>query len=97
MAIKIETALKIQQLKIEAEEAYQKYHDEVNKVFEREGDSSHSFPIEEDEDRNKFIRLQLIDNEKKLAAGESIVGISMVRPVGVKISLLKNKPKEMQG
>ena len=95
MAIRIETVLKIQKLKIEAEEAYAKYQSAVDAVFDKEGESSHAFEIAEDSDRNKFIRLSLTDNIEKLKNGESIVGISMVKPVGVKISLLKNKPRDL--
>lgn len=96
MAIKIDTILKIQELKLAAEEAYEKYHEEVQKVFDREGESSHAGEIEEDDDRNKYIRLTLTDNINKLKNGENVVGISMTRPIACKISLLKTKPKELK-
>jgi len=95
MAITIDTILKVQALKIEAEQAYDRYNAEIDKIYAREGEGSHSGPIQEDEDRNKFIRLTITDNIQKLQRGEPVVGISMVKPLGVKISLLKNKPKDL--
>ena len=86
--------LRIQELKVLAENAYQEFHDEVQKVFDKEGEISDSVEIEPTEEGHKWLRVTLTDNSAKLKRGEQVVGISLVRPVGCKIDMLKNKPKE---
>lgn len=87
--------LKIQELKILAEQAYEKYHEEVKKVFDVEGESVSCVEIEPIDGKN-WVRLTLIDNAARLKAGETVVGISLVREVGAKIEYLVNKPKNMK-
>ena len=85
--------LKIQELKVLAEEAYEKYHQECKKLFDEEGEEQHSVEIEPIDGKG-WLRLTLVDNAKRLKDGETVVGISIVREVGAKVEYLKNKPKE---
>jgi len=93
MATLKDTLIKIQNMKIEAEEAYERYHDEIAKLFEKHGETALSTEIEETDLGQKWLRITLTDNAKRLKSGETVVGISIVRKIGSKIDLLKNKPK----
>jgi len=84
--------LKIQELKIEAEKAYEEYHKAVEKLFEAEGESKHIVEIEPQDGKN-WLRITLLDNVRALNNGENLIGISIVRPIGVKVEYLKNEPK----
>ena len=95
MAVTEKQVLKIQALKVEAEAAYEKYHQEVKKVFDAEGESVHAVEIEPIDGKN-WVRLTLTDNASRLKAGENVIGISIVREVGAKIEYLVNKPKNMK-
>lgn len=85
--------LKIQELKVIAEEAYAKYHEACAKLFATEGEGKHSVEIEP-VDGKSWLRLTLVDNAKRLKNGDTVVGISIVREVGAKVEYLVNKPKD---
>lgn len=85
--------LRIQELKVEAEAAYEKYHEACKKLFDSEGEGQHSVEIEPIDGKG-WLRLTLVDNAKRLKNGETVIGISIVREVGAKVEYLKNKPKE---
>jgi len=84
--------LRIQELKVTAENAYAKYHEAIAKVFEEEGELTHSIEIEPVEGKS-WLRLTLVDNAARLKRQETVVGISIIRECGAKLDYLKNKPK----
>jgi len=91
--VRFETVQELEVLKIKAELAYELYHELCNKLYKKHGEAQIYSEMEPDDQGKAFLRVSLIDNVKKLEAGEAVVGISMVRSLGVKIERLKNQPK----
>ena len=85
--------LRVQELKVTAENAYAKYHEAIAKIFEEEGEIVHAIEIEPNEDGKTWLRLSLVDNAARLKRQETVVGISVIRECGAKLDYLKNKPK----
>ena len=83
----------LEHLKIKAEQAYELYHEKCAELYKQYGESQVYTEIEPDDAGKSFLRVSLVDNAKKLEAGEAVIGISMVRKLGVKIERLKNPPK----
>jgi len=85
--------LRIQELKINAEKAYDIYNEACAKLLEEEDEKKHVVEIEPQDNKN-WLRLTLVDNSKRLKRGETVVGISIIKKCGAKVEYLKNKPKE---
>ena len=91
--VQFEKLQELEKQKIKAEQAYELYHEMCNKLYKTHGEDQLYTEISPDENGKCFLRVSLIDNIKKLENGEAVVGISMVRGLGVKIERLKGQPK----
>jgi hypothetical protein len=91
--LSVQDILDLEKLKDKAEAAYVLYHEKSEELNKKAKGETLAFPVKPDADGNKWIRVTFVDNIKKLENGETVVGISIVRPLHVKLDRLKNQPK----
>ena len=91
--IPFELIAELEMLRAKAQELYNEYDNKALELFEKYGESQHSHEMEQDDNGCKYIRLSIIDNNRKLKEGESVVGVSVIKPIVIEIKRLKREPK----
>ena len=91
--VKLKTVQELEVLKLTAEAAYEEYHIRCMELFKKYGEAQIYSKIVPDDDGKSFLRVSIVDNIKKLTNRDNLVGISVIRPLGVKVERLKKEPK----
>ncbi len=93
--ITLEEIMEISEIKEKINSLYETLYDKSKEIMDRCGETSVYYPIQETETGEKFVRIKVIDNIKKLTAGRVFTSTSF-SPVSLDIDFLKREPKEKE-
>lgn len=73
---------------------YEQLDKDILELFNEFGEGRHDYDLgEPDDDGKQYMKFVLVDNIKKLQAGENVWTSAGIKPVSFECGMLKGKPK----
>lgn len=91
--VPFEDIQELEKLQIKMENLRNEIKAKTNDLFLKFDDSVHAHEIEEDENGNHWIKLELIDNRRRLTEKEIVFKAAAVSAIDFKLTRQKTKPK----
>ena len=92
--ITLEEILELNQIKKQINDLYEVLNKKANDLWAHHGEATVYYPIPETETGQKFVRIKIIDNIRKLKEDAKVFVSTSFKPIDMDIDFLKREPKE---
>lgn len=92
--INIKTFQKVEKIKGVIEKAYAELEKISNKLYKEHGETEFVIEIEPDEEGNKFMRLKIVNNLRKLEEEGVMYSAASFKKYNLELKRLKREPKK---